>query len=199
MPLREELRGIGERISGHFTATGGDPPFILYQYDSKKDEWAVRRDLDELRRWLETPPRRISCASVSLADLFWQAVEQSGYLDDLIEMEREAIETSDPAALREVYASVGEILRQPPTLPDRIIDAVDHRDQRTAVFLYRAGALFPAYRTSTMLDDLRGRLSRPVTLLYPGRLDGGYGLSFMGRTEPAYGYRALIVPREQRT
>ena len=112
-------------------------------------------------------------------------LEESGYLDELISQEREATERSDSAALREVYAAVGEILREPPTLPDRVITEVAGCDERTAVFLYRAGALYPAYRTSTLLDDLRGRLSRPVTLLYPGRLSGEYGLSFMGRNEPA--------------
>ncbi|MCZ7537840.1 MAG: DUF1788 domain-containing protein [Acidimicrobiia bacterium] len=194
MPLREELRGIGERIAAHF-ATGGDPPFTLYQY-LPTEEWQVRRDLGELRRWLEAPSRQIVCASISLADLFWRALEESGYLDELIAQEIEANDAADSGALQEVYSAVGEILRQPPTLPDRVIAEVADHDGRTAVFLYRAGALYPAYRTSTLLDDLRGRLPRPVTLLYPGRLVGDYGLSFMDRTEPAYGYRALIVPRE---
>lgn len=38
----------------------------------------------------------------------------------------------------------------------------------------------------------------PVVLLYPGRVVGQYGLSFMGRCEPAHGYRAKIIAREQR-
>src|SRR5262249_7090683 len=117
-----------------------------------------------------------------------------GFLPELIAQEREA--AGNPHKLRETYAAVGEILREPPTLPDRVIAEVSQCEERTAVFLYRAGALYPAYRTSTLLDDLRGRLPRPVTLLYPGRLVGAYGLSFMDSTEPAYGYRALIVPRE---
>lgn len=195
MPLREEMRGIGERIVTHL-GTGGEPPFILYQYLPDR-EWKVRRDLDELRRWLEAAPRRINCAAVSLADLFWDAVEGSGYLDELIAQERAATESSDSSALREVHEAVGEILREPPTLPDRVVAAVKAiTEKRTAVFLYRAGALYPAYRTSTLLDDLRGRFPHPVTLLYPGQLSGEYGLRFMNRTEPAYGYRALIVPRE---
>jgi hypothetical protein len=195
MPLREELRGVGERIVGHFDA-GGDPPFIVYQY-LPDQEWPVRRDLGELRRWLEAEPRRVACAAVSLAALFWRALDESGFVRELIEQEREA--DGDPTALRDVYAAVGEILREPPTLPDRVVAEVEDCEGRTAVFLYRAGALYPAYRTSTLLDDLRGRLSRPVTLLYPGRLVGEYGLSFMDRTEPAYGYRALIIPREAPT
>lgn len=196
MPLRSEIAGIGQRIAAHFDASG-DPPFIVYQY-TPESEWQVRRDLQELRDWLEAPPRRVGCASVSLAELFWQALEESPYLDELLEQERAATRSSNDAALQEIHEAVGEILRQPPTLPDRVITAVKGCDERTAVFLYRAGALYPAYRTSTLLDDLRGRLARPVTLLYPGQVVGEYGLSFMGRTEAAYGYRALIVPREAR-
>lgn len=192
MPLRDELRGIGERIVAHFES-GSEPPFLLYQYRPDQ-EWPVRRDLGQLRRWLEAEPRCVACAAVSLADLFWRALAESGFLAELIAQEREA--AGDVRALRETYAAVGEILREPPTLPDRVIAEVAECEERTAVFLYRAGSLYPAYRTSTLLDDLRGRLARPVTLLYPGRLVGAYGLSFMDSTEPAYGYRALIVPRE---
>ena len=193
MPLPEDLRKVGERIANYFDS-GGDAPFVIYQY-LPEQEWAVRRDLGELRRWLEAEPRRISCAPISLAGLFWKALEESGFLEELIAQEREA--GDNPAARADVFAAVGEILREPPTLPDRVIAEVENSDERTAVFLYRAGALYPAYRTSTLLDDLRGRLPRPVTLLYPGRLVGEYGLSFMDTAEPAaYGYRALIVPRE---
>jgi hypothetical protein len=192
VPLRDELRGIGERIIDHFES-GGEPPFLLYQYRPDQ-EWQVRRDLGQLRRWLEAEPRAVACAVVSLAALFWRALAESGFLSELIAQEREA--GGDLRALRETYAAVGEILREPPTLPDRVIAEVAECEERTAVFLYRAGALYPAYRTSTLLNDLRGRLARPVTLLYPGRLVGAYGLSFMDRTDPAYGYRALIVPRE---
>ena len=45
---------------------------------------------------------------------------------------------------------------------------------------------------------LKDKVDRPVTMLYPGRIVGDYGLSFMGKTEPTYGYRALIIPREKR-
>lgn len=131
---------------------------------------------------------------MSLASLLWRALDESGFLEELIRQESDA--GSDARAVQSVYEAVGEILREPPTLPDRVLEEVAECEPRTAVFLYRAGALYPAYRTSTLLDDLRGRLARPVTLLYPGRLVGEYGLSFMDRTEPAYGYRALIVPRE---
>jgi hypothetical protein len=192
VPLRSDLRGIGQRVLD-FYARGGEPPYLLYVYPPS-DEWSVRRDLKDLQLWLEAPDQGVRCAAISLADLFWQALEAEGWIDELVSQEQEA--AGDQSAQREIYRAVGEILRVPPSLPERVIAAVDELgDERTAVFLYRAGALYPAYRTSTLIDDLRSRLRLPVTLLYPGVIVGDYGLKFMGRTEPAYGYRALIVPR----
>ncbi len=192
MPLREDLRGIGQRILD-FHTRGGEPPYLLYVYPPT-EEWVVRRDLKDLQLWLEAPDQGVRCAAISLADLFWQALEAEGWMDELVSQERDA--SGDENAQREIYRAVGEILRVPPSLPERVIAAVDELgDDRTAVFLYRAGSLYPAYRTSTLIDDLRSRLRLPVTLLYPGAIVGDYGLKFMGRTEPAYGYRALIVPR----
>jgi hypothetical protein len=191
MSLPEPLLGIGERIVEYFDG-GGDPPFQLYVYDPK-DEWTVRQELHDLRLWLGAASRQINVAAISLAKLFWAAIEESGWKDELIEAERAA--NADQGALDEVYNSVGEVLRDGPGMPHLVRRELVDSDDRTAVFLYRAGALYPAYRTSTLLDDLRTDLARPVTLLYPGSVVGDFGLRFMGRCDPAYGYRARIVPR----
>lgn len=191
MSLPEPLQGIGQRVVEFFDG-GGDPPFQLYVYDPAA-EWDVRRELDELRLWLGAADRKINVAAISLARLFWAALEDAGWMESLIEAEKEA--EGDAAALADVYESVGEVLRDEPSLPDRVRAEVASCDDRTAVFLYRAGSLYPAYRTSSLLDDLRADIRLPVTLLYPGRVVGEFGLSFMGRCEPAYGYRARIVPR----
>lgn len=196
MPLREDLRGIGQRIVD-FHDRGGEPPYLLYVYPPT-EEWIVRRDLKDLQLWLEAPDQGVRCAAISLADLFWQALEAEGWIDELIAQETAA--DGDETVLPDIFRSVSEILRLPPSLPDRVAAVVEEfGDERTSVFLYRAGALFPAYRTSTLIDDLRGRVRLPVTLLYPGSIVGDYGLKFMDRTEPAYGYRALIVPRGDRS
>jgi BREX protein BrxB len=195
VPLRDDLQGIGQRILD-FYGRGGDPPYLLYVYPPAQ-EWAVRGDLKDLQLWLEAPDQRVRCAAVSLAELFWRALEQDGWIDEVIAQEIGA--RGDEKAMADIFRSVSEILHLPPSLPDRVVAAVEElADERAAVFLYRAGALYPAYRTSTLIDDLRGRLRLPVTLLYPGSIVGDYGLRFMDRTEPAYGYRALIVSRGDR-
>jgi len=191
--LPESIRKLGEEIAAYYSNghPAETPPYIVYVY-SPKDEFRVRRELGDLKAWLGA--RGVGCLSVSLADLFWQAVEESGYRDQIFAEEERA--RSDPGHLDLVNTSLGQILSGPPSLADRVLGLLADEPQRSATFLYRAGALYPVYRTSALLDDLRERLAMPVVLLYPGRLVGQYGLSFMGRCEPAHGYRAKIVARE---
>jgi hypothetical protein len=193
--LTSGLQRIGDRIAD-FYASGGEAPYQLYVYEPH-EEWEVRRELKDLQLWLQAPPRKIHCAAISLAELFWQALDDQGWLEALVEAEQTS--ANDPRALAELNQGVAEVLRSAPTLPNRVCAALDQLkdgggSDRIAVFLYRAGALYPAYRTSTLLDDLLGRVRRPVTLLYPGSLVGE-GLRFMGVCEPTYGYRAMKVPR----
>jgi hypothetical protein len=188
--LSEPLTNIADRIISYFE-NPTTPPFIVYQYDPKV-EWDVRRELSDLRRWLGAPSREVECLAISLADVFWEVLDASGHFQALVDAEV-------AGQSGEAQLAVRQILGGAPTIADRLVERIaEANGARTAVFLYRAGALYPAHRTSTLLDELRSRIDRPVTLLYPGRLVGDYGLSFMGLSDPAYGYRALIVPRGDR-
>lgn len=73
-------------------------------------------------------------------------------------------------------------------------DAHPEEVDRTVVFIGRAGALYPFYRSSALLKHIDGRTRNiPVVLLYPGeRRDGG--LSFMGELPPDRDYRPRIYP-----
>lgn len=187
MPLSEALETIADRIVG-FYDRGSSAPFVVYQYDPA-DEYKVRQELKDLKLALESPQHDIKCRAVSLAEIFWETLEEHGQLQMVIDAER-------AGAYDDAHTAVGEILSNRPTLADRIVKrVVDEDADRSAIFLYRASALYPAHRTGSLLDALKDKINRPVTLLYPGRIVGDYGLSFMGKTEPTYGYRALIVPR----
>lgn len=186
MPLSEALEDIADRIVG-FYDRGSSAPFVVYQY-KPSDEYPVRRELVELRLWLKAK-HDIQCRAISLADILWEALREHGQLQMVIDAER-------AGAYEDAHLAVRQILANPPSLAERIVRRVAEADvPRSAVFLYRAGALYPAHRTSPLLDALKDKIDRPVTLLYPGRVVGDFGLSFMGKTEPTYGYRALIVPR----
>jgi hypothetical protein len=191
VPLSRSIQRIGDGILSYFNKPGADGPYRVYVY-RPSDEYRVRRDLQDLSVWLGS--RGITCSSISLADLFWRAIEESGWEDALISAEREA-SPGDSTALVDVVDSIGAILRQDPTLTNRVVAELSDVPENTAVFLYRTGALYPAMRTSGLLEELRGLIDLPVTLLYPGRLYGGYGLSFMDKLEPAFTYHATIIER----
>ncbi len=188
MPLPRSIQEVADRITGFYERPVGDGPYQVYQY-LPQFEYRVRRDLVDLQTYLRA--RGVECVSISLADVMWQAVDESNRLDAIVSAERNG------ASLADVAESVGGLLRRSPTLADRIVDRVADAPSKTAVFLYRAGALYPALRTSGLLDELLGRVHLPVTMLYPGRLHGSHGLSFMDLLPAHYGYRAVIIPREE--
>lgn len=188
MPLPRSIQQVADTIVEFHAKPLGDGPYQLYQY-LPRQEYRVRRDLGDLRIWLQA--KQINCVAISLADLLWQAIEESGRFDAIVRAENDA----GPNALADVVESIGNLLRRRPSISDRIVDAVNGVSPKSAVFLYRAGALYPAIRTSGLLDELLGRVLLPVTLLYPGRLHGNFGLSFMDILPPHYGYRATIIPR----
>lgn len=190
--LRGSLRQIGQDLVTYLASpSSGPPPYYAYVY-SPKHEFAVRQELQRLDVWLRS--RSVIPVSISLAELFWRAIDESGYYGRIEQEERES--GPNAAMLETLAGDINQILMSPPSLPDRVMAAMEDFPERSVAFLYRAGALYPSYRTSALLDDLRERLLKPVVLLYPGRLVGSYGLSFMGKCEPAHGYRAKIVARE---
>ena len=72
MPLPEPVTNIAERIVTYYE-TKATPPFLIYQHEPK-DEYVVRRELSDLRRWLEADPRNIDCDTISLAAVFWETL-----------------------------------------------------------------------------------------------------------------------------
>jgi hypothetical protein len=63
---------------------------------------------------------------------------------------------------------------------------------KDVILLSRTGALFPVYRSHALLEQMKGRITVPAILFYPGELDGPTGLSFMGALDPDPNYRPRI-------
>ncbi len=190
MPLPDSLQTIADDVLHHFEDPTSNPPYSLYVYEPDQ-EFAVRREIQDLRAYLNA--HGVNAAAISLADLFWQAVDSSNFYYNIVETERAS--PNDPWVLEQIHSSLHEILTEKPSLAHRVIAAVESQPDKTAVVLYRTAALYPVFRTSALLDDLRERLRLPVVLLYPGHVVDTHGLCFMGKCEPAHGYRAKIYPR----
>ena len=90
--------------------------------------------------------------------------------------------------------TVGEVLGRRSPLVELVAKRMPTKpDPRTdVVLIHRAGALFPVYRTFSLLEQLKGRVLVPTVLFYPGHLDGASGLKFMGVLDAEHNYRPKI-------
>ena len=190
MPLPDTLQQIADEVLSYLQDPSQSAPYAVYVYEPEQ-ELTVRHEMHDLRAYLNA--KGVDVAAISLAELFWQAVDDSNFYDSIVEAETSM--PNDPDVLEDVHKSLREILNTSPTLAERVLAAVESKPDNCAVLLYRSGALYPVFRTSALLDDLRERLRKPVILLYPGHVVDPYGLSFMSKCEPAHGYRAKIYQR----
>jgi hypothetical protein len=163
-----------------------DMPYAIFRY-LPEHEFAVRAEVTLLRTRLQQESNK-RVITISLADCLERAFEREGLT--MKRISRAEKRTGTQKMVATVHGILGE--RQP--LDDLVAerlptDADPHRDM---VFITRAGALFPFYRTSSLLEQLKGKVHVPSVLFYPGELDGAAGLRFMGVLDAEHNYRPKI-------
>lgn len=173
-----------------------DLPFAIFRYDptsTQENEWSVRKDIGLMATRVGNYLRK-RIEQVSLADLFWQSIQESEGVDALLELEKgHGFEVAEKQVNR--YLSDNDFR----SLCDLLLERVASLPADTAVlFLTHATAFAPgAYRISSLLEQLGGRLCIPTVLFYPGTWSGT--LNYMGlRTEDQSlgSYRVKIYGRD---
>lgn len=174
-----ELPDPRERISAYH-----DMPYALFRYDPE-EELDLRKQVTLLETRLSQRGKRIE--RISLAECLDEAMRSQRPLEEWFDAEREqGVETiieTVHAVLSEYMPLVDLVAARMPQDPDPL---------RDIVFILRTGALFPVYRTFSLLEQLKGRVHVPTVLFYPGALDGAAGLKFMGVLEAEHNYRPKI-------
>ena len=161
-----------------------DMPYALFRYDPQ-DELELRRQVSMLRTRLEQAGKRV--VRISLAECLEEAMSSVQPLEDWFDAERR--QGTDT-----VVETIHAVLSEHAPLDDLVAARMpaDPDPLRDIVLIHRAGALFPVYRTFTLLEQLKGRVLVPTVLFYPGTLDGAAGLRFMGVLEAEHNYRPKI-------
>ncbi len=160
-------------------------PYAIFRYPPD-DEFALRGEITLLRTRLEQAGKRVTV--ISLAICLEMALEREGITADQIKMTEEVTGTATMVdtihkVLSEYQPLDALVAEQLPAEADPLIDVI---------FITRAGALFPFYRTSSLLEQLKGKVDVPAILFYPGELDGAAGLRFMGVLDAEHSYRPKI-------
>jgi len=174
-----ELPDPRQRISAYH-----DMPYALFRYDPE-EEFDLRKHVTLLETRLSQKGKRIK--RISLASLLDEAMRSQRPLEEWFTAEREqGVETiveTVHSVLSEYAPLVDLVAARMPEDPDPLQDVV---------FILRTGALFPVYRTFSLLEQLKGRVHVPTVLFYPGALDGAAGLRFMGVLDAEHNYRPKI-------
>ena len=168
-----------ERISAYH-----DMPYALFRY-SPEEEFKLRMQVTLLQTRLSQKAKRVW--RISLAECLDEAMRQQRPLEDWFGAEREqGVDT--------IVETVHSVLSEYTPLVDLVAACMpeDPDPLRDVVFIVRAGALFPVYRTFSLLEQLKGRVHVPTVLFYPGELDGAAGLRFMGVLDAEHNYRPKI-------
>ena len=168
-----------EKISAYH-----DMPYALFRYDPEQ-EFSLRREITMLTTRLTQKGKRVT--RISLAQCLRAAITSERSLEDWYQAERggtveETVQTITNI-LEERAPLVDLVAKQMPAAPDPRSDVV---------LINRTGALFPVYRTFSLLEQLKGRVLVPTILFYPGDLDGASGLRFMGVLQAEHNYRPKI-------
>lgn len=161
-----------------------DMPYAIFRYDAEV-EFEVRRNLTLLETRLSQKGKRIH--RISLAECLDEAMRSQRPLEEWFAAEREqGVDT--------IVETVHSVLSEYAPLVDLVVARMpeDPDPLRDIVFILRTGALFPVYRTFSLLEQLKGRVHVPTVLFYPGDLDGAAGLRFMGVLDAEHNYRPKI-------
>ncbi len=162
-----------------------DMPYAIFRYPPE-EEFGVRQELALLRTRLEQAGKRVT--TISLAECMHRALEDEGMSTEAL------IDAEKSVGLEPTIETIHQVLSEYQPLDElvaqRIPDDADPR--RDVVLIVRAGALFPIYRTSSLLEQLKGKVLVPAVLCYPGDLDGAAGLRFMGVLDADHNYRPKI-------
>lgn len=161
-----------------------DMPYAIFLYPPEA-EFALRTEVSLLRTRLEQAGKRVH--AISLADCLARALADTVPMDDLSAAEKSV-------GLDAAVETVHEVLSTYRPLHELVVEALPQAADplRDVVFIMRAGALYPVYRTSSLLEQLKGFVHVPSVLFYPGELDGAAGLRFMGVLDAEHNYRPKI-------
>ncbi len=161
-----------------------DMPYALFRYDAE-EEFDMRKQVTMLETRLTQKGKRVK--RISLAECLDEAMRSQRPLEEWFAAEREQ---GTDTIVQTVHAILSEYAPLVEMVANRMPEDAD--PLRDIVFILRTGALFPVYRTFSLLEQLKGRVNIPTILFYPGSLDGAAGLRFMGVLDAEHNYRPKI-------
>jgi hypothetical protein len=155
------------------------PPELMLDLKKRLPRWTsrIREAGFEVRR-------------VSMADLLWDIVDESGRWAAWLELEAEA-------GAKQINDAVRDVLRQGDVLVNRVTDIIESTPKKTMVLLTESELFHPYFRTRAIEGYLHDKVKAPTIIFYPGAQSGQFGLKFLGFYSVDPNYRSPIIGGNQ--
>lgn len=141
--------------------TANDLRFYIFDY-APQDELLVRREVQKLK------DRNPDIVEFDLYEMMLQIIENEGYMDDVLRMEKEY---DKDLLLREVFQPLLSVEEEENAFLNKFKESVVD-DGKSIVLITGVGKAFPVIRSHTILNNLQSIFRRnPVVMMYPGRYE----------------------------
>jgi len=190
-PPKESFEELRQRLrQGRGLSDTGDDP-VYYVVFHPKYILEVKRIMKEWKAKLELDGWKAE--TLSMADavhgLFRDYIDRDDWLEDAAnrQFDSESFET-----LKESQKSVLESEGALKNLIEEKLQSLAGREN-TVLFLTDVEALHPYLRVGVMEQQLLGKVTVPMVVLYPGTREGQTSLRFLGFYPPDGNYRSLHI------
>jgi hypothetical protein len=166
------------------------------------EEFALRQKIRQLSGDLKAEGWNV--LTLSLHALLMKRIRSMGdaTITGLVELERQLFLKNPERSLQYIKDKILPYVEGPQGVAADVVNLISHfadqhpdEAERSLVFVGRAGALYPFFRTSALLKHIDGKTHNiPVVLLYPGERRDVNALSFMGELPADRDYRPRIYP-----
>ena len=151
------------------------PPELMLDLKKRIPRWMSRI------RAAEFEVRRIS-----LAEILWNTVDESGRWEDWLGLEGEA----DPD---EINNSVRDALRNGDAFIGRCAEIIQSMPRGSVALVTESELLHPFFRTRLIESYIHDKVEAFTIIFYPGVQSGQFGLRFLGFYPVDPNYRSSII------
>lgn len=190
-PPKESFEELRQRLrQGRGLSDTGDDP-VYYLVFHPRYILDVKRLMKEWKAKLKN--EGWAAETMSMADtvheLFREYIDRSDWIDD--EVNRQF----DLESQENLKTAQKSVLEADGALKNRILERLNKLSGRknTVLFITDVEALHPYLRVGVLEQQLLGKVSVPMVVLYPGTREGLTSLRFLGFYPPDGNYRSLHI------
>ena len=164
-PLNERFLDLEDRMISVESltkyGTGNDLRFYIFDY-APSEELQIRKEIKKLKE------RNPFIEEFDLYEMMLQIIDEEGYMDDVLRMEREY---DRDLLLREVFQPLLSVEEETNSFLDKFKDGIED-DGNHIILITGVGKVFPIVRSHTILNNLQSIFRKnPVVMMYPGRYE----------------------------